>query len=145
MSVEQVARDFIASMNDADKTRSYLTEDAVASGGMLPQAMPAMEAFNMIGGLMSGFPDLKFDVHQVTVNGNQATVHAQVSGTHTGNLNLPLPGVPMIPVTGKRVSAPDTYIVTVDGDKVSRMQVDSPPDGGLPALLAQLGVKLPGM
>jgi hypothetical protein len=33
----------------------------------------------------------------------------------------------------------------VQGDKVSRLEVDSPSDGGLPALLAQLGIKMPGM
>jgi hypothetical protein len=39
----------------------------------------------------------------------------------------------------------DTYIVTVQGDKVSHLQVESPTDGGIPAMLAQLGVKMPGM
>ena len=145
MSVEQVARDFITMMTDAEKTKALLTADAVASGGVLPEPMPAMEAFNMIGGLNSGFPDLKFEVRQVTVNGNQATVKAQVSGTNTGPLSLPMPGMPSIPPTGKKVSVPDTYIVTVQGDKVSHFQVDSPADGGIPAMLAQLGVKMPGM
>ncbi|HEY3313327.1 MAG TPA: nuclear transport factor 2 family protein [Anaerolineales bacterium] len=145
MSVEQVARDFISTMADANKTIAYLTPDAMASGGVLPQSMPAMEAFKMIGGLNGGFPDLKFEVRQVTVNGNQATVKAQVSGTNTGPLNLGMPGMPSIPPTGKKVSVPDAFIVTVQGDKVSHIQVDSPADGGVPAILAALGVKMPGM
>ena len=33
MSVEQVARDFITNMTDAEKTKAYLTEGAVATGG----------------------------------------------------------------------------------------------------------------
>lgn len=145
MSVEQVARDFITTMTDVDKTKAHLTAGAMASGGVLPAPMPAMEAFSMIGGLNSGFPDLKFEVRQVTVNGNQATVKAQVSGTNTGPLSLPMPGMPTIPPTGKKVSVPDAYIVTVEGDKVSHLQVDSPADGGIPAMLTQLGVKMPGM
>jgi hypothetical protein len=40
---------------------------AMASGGVLPQSMPAMEAFKMIGGLTAAFPDLKFEVQQVMV------------------------------------------------------------------------------
>jgi predicted ester cyclase len=88
---------------------------------------------------MTAFPDLKFEVEKVTVNGNQATVNTLVSGTNTGTLSLPMPGMPTnMPPTGKKVSAKDTFIVTVEGDKVSHLQVDSPPDGGLPALLAQL-------
>lgn len=77
MSVEQVARDFITMMNDVGKTKARITEDAVASGGVLPQPIPAMEAVNLLGGLTTAFPDLKFEVQQVTVNGNQATVNAQ--------------------------------------------------------------------
>jgi hypothetical protein len=145
MSVEQVARDFIAMMTDMEATKARLTPDAMASGGVLPQAMPAVEAFNLIGGLMSAMPDLKFEVQSVTVNGNQATVNAQLSGTNTGPLSLPLPGIPSIPATGKKVSVPDTFIVTVQGDKVSHLQVQSPAGGGLPAALAQLGVPMPGM
>ena len=133
MSVEQVARDFVSNMTDPDKTRASLTPDAVASGGVLPQPMPAMEAFSLIGGLRTAFPDLKFDVQQVTVNGNQANVKVQVSGTNTGPLNLPMPGMPSnVPPTGKRASAKDAFIVTVQGDKVSRLTVDSPDGGGLP-------------
>ena len=39
----------------------------------------------------------------------------------------------------------DTYVVTVQGDKVSHMKVNSPSDGGIPAAMAQIGVKMPGM
>ena len=145
MSVEQIARDFISNMASAEKVKAMLAPDAMASGGVLPKAMPAMEAFGMIGGLNAGFPDLKFEVQQVTVNGNQATVKAKVSGTNTGTMTLPMPGMGPIPPTGKKMSVPDAYIVTVQGDKVSHMQVDSPADGGIPAMLAQLGVKTPGM
>lgn len=145
MSVEQTARDFITAMADVDAARSYLTADAVAAGGVLPQPMPLSEAMNMMSALTSAFPDLKFDIRNVTVKGNQAVVQAVWSGTNKGPLNMPLPGLPGIPATGKHVSVKDTYIVTVEGDKVSRLEVDSPPDGGIPAALGQIGVKVPGM
>ena len=145
MSVEQVARDFIAKMDDVNVTKSYLTPDAVAAGGVLPQPIPASEAMNMMNALITAFPDLKFDIQNVTVKGNQATVQAIWSGTNKGPLNMPLPGMQSIPPTGKKVSVKDTYIVTVQGDKVSRIEVDSPPDGGIPAALGQIGVKVPGM
>jgi predicted ester cyclase len=145
MSVEQVARDFIAKMNVENVAKSYLTPDAMAAGGVLPQPMPASEAFKMMGALNTAFPDLKFDIQNVTVKGNQATVQAIWRGTNKGPLNLPIPGLQSIPPTGKQVSVKDTYIVTVEGDKVSRLEVDSPPDGGVPGALGQIGVKVPGM
>ena len=145
MNVEQIASDFITKMNDVDAAESYLTPDAVAAGGVLPQPIPAKEAISILGALNTAFPDLKFDVQNVTAKGNQATVQAIWSGTNEGPLNLPMPGMPSIPPTGKGVSVKDTYIVTVQGDKVSRLEVDSPSDGGIPAALGQIGVKVPGM
>jgi hypothetical protein len=50
-----------------------------------------------------------------------------------------------IPPTGKKVSVKDAYVVTVQGDKVSHFEVNSPADGGIPAALAQIGVKMSGM
>jgi hypothetical protein len=145
MSVEQIASDFITKMNDVNAAESYLTPDAVSAGGVLPQPIPAREAIGLLTALKAAFPDLKFDVQNVTVNGNQATVRAVWSGTNTGALSMPFPGMQNIPPTGKQVSVKDTYIVTVDGDKISRLEVDSPPDGGIPAALGQIGVKVPGM
>lgn len=145
MSIEQIARDVISYMADAEKLKSMFTPDAMASGGVLPQAMPMMEAIKMMDGLTMAFPDLKFNVQKVTVMGNQATVDALWSGTNTGAFNLPLPGMAPIPPTGKKVSVKDRYVVTVQGDKVSHFRVESPADGGIPAALAQIGVKMPAM
>ena len=145
MSVEQIARDFITKMNDVDAAESYLTPDAVAAGGVLPQPIPAKEAIRILSALKTAFPDLKFDIQNVTAKGNQATVQATWSGTNKGPLNLPMPGLPSIPATGKGVSVKDAYIVTVQGEKVSRIEVNSPPDGGIPAALGQIGVAVPGM
>ena len=145
MSVEQIAGDFITKLNDVNAAESYLTPDAVAAGGVLPQPIPAKEAISLMSALNVAFPDLKFDIQNVTVEGNQATVQAVWSGTHNGPLNMPLPGMQSIPPTGRQVSVKDLYIVTVDGDKVSRIEVNSPADGGIPAALGQIGVAVPGM
>lgn len=145
MTVEQVARDFVSHMTDTEKMETMMTADAMASGGVLPQPIPMMEAMKIMAGLTTAFPDLKFDVQQVLVNGNQATVQALWSGKNTGPLSLPMPGMPTLPATGKMVSVKDSYIITVDGDKVSHIQVDSPADGGIPEMLTQLGIQMPNM
>jgi predicted ester cyclase len=145
MSVEQVARDFVTSMTDPEEVKGMLTPDAVVDGGVLPQPMPAMEAFKLVDGLRTAIPDLKYDIQQVTVNGNQATVNLRWGGTQSRPLDMPIPGMQAIPVTGKVISVKDTFIVTVQGDKVSHMTVESPADGGIPSALAQLGVKPSGM
>jgi len=143
MSVEQVARDLVMNMNNEAKVKTMVTSDAMASGGVLPKAIPVMDAMKVMESLSTAFPDLKFNVEQVTVNGDKATVKAQWTGTNTGPLSMP--GMPTVPATGKKVSVKDGYIITVKGDKVSHMQVDSPADGGIPSAMAQIGVKMPSM
>ncbi len=145
MSVEQVARDFIARMDDPQRTLSSITPDATVSGGVLPQPMPAKDAMGVMSALKTAFPDLRFDIQRVSVNGNQARVEAKWTGTNTGTLSMPMPGMQSIPPTGKKVTVNDAYLVTVQGDKVSHMEVQSPAGGGIPGALAQLGVKAPGM
>jgi predicted ester cyclase len=145
MSVEQVAREFITKMNDMEEMKRRISPDAVASGGVLPQPIPAMEALKMMSGLTNAFPDLKFDIQKVTVNGDQATVTLEWGGTQSGPMSFPIPGMPSIPPTGKKVSVQDIYVITVKDDKVSRIQVESPAGGGIPGALVQLGVKMPAM
>ena len=145
MSVEQIARDFVTNMTDPEKLKGLATADAVVSGGVLPHPTPLMEAMGVVGALATAMPDFKFDIERVTVNGNEATVEVKWGGTHSGPLDLPLPGMPTIPPTGKKALVGDAFVVTVQGDKVSHLQVESPADGGIPGALAQLGVKAPGM
>lgn len=143
MGVEQVARDFVMAMNDMEALKARITADAIASGGVLPQPLPLLEAFQVMDGLTAGMPDMKFTVEEVMLNGNRARVYARWSGTQTGPLRLP--GIPAVPPTGKKVWVKDTYILTVEGDKVSVIEIDSPVGGGIPGALAQLGVKIPAM
>lgn len=145
MSVEQVARDFVMNMNNEQRAMASTTPDAMVDGGLLPKPMPAMEAFKIVHGLNEAMPDFTIDVQQVDVNGNMATVKARWSGTQTGPLDLGMPGMPTIPPTGKKVSVNDTYLVTVQGDKVSHMTVESPMNGGIPGALSQLGIQMPNM
>jgi hypothetical protein len=58
MNVEQIASDFITKMNDVKAAESYLTPDAVAAGGVLPQPIPAKEAISILSALNTAFPDL---------------------------------------------------------------------------------------
>ena len=145
MSVESVARDVVMNMTDTAKLKTMSTPDAMASGGVLPQAIPMMDALQVVAGLKTAFPDYKVNVDKVTVNGDKATVDATWGGTNTGPFSLPMPGMAPIPPTGKKVSVKDVYVVTVKGDKVSHFMVDSPAGGGIPGALTQMGVKMPGM
>jgi hypothetical protein len=68
----------------------------------------------------------------------------QITGTQTGELNLPLPGFQKLAATGKHVSLPkEPTTVTVKDGKISRLESTVVPGGGVSGVLAQLGVALP--
>jgi hypothetical protein len=145
MNIEQIAREVVLNMNQPGKLASYLTADAMCSGGILPQPLPATEAVKVTEGLVKAMPDLTFKIESVTVNGDKATVNVVWSGTQTGPLDLGIPEMPALPPSGKKATVNDGYILTFRGDKVSHFFVLSPADGGIPAALAQLGVHMPVM
>ena len=70
--------DFVKSMNDSERLKGLVTPDAMASGGVLPQATPVMQAMGMVKALVTAIPDLSFDIEQTTVSGDQATVRRSV-------------------------------------------------------------------
>lgn len=145
MNVEETARDYVNKMGDPERIRAFLTPDAMVSGSVLPQPIPGTQALGILGAWTAAIPDIKFDIREVKVNGNDATVQLNWGGTQSGPLSLPFPGMPTIPATGKKVWVKDTYTLTVRDGKVSYMRLDAPADGGMPGALAQLGVTLPGM
>src|SRR5512143_3603633 len=145
MNVEQIARDYVTKMSDPEKIRAYLTADAMVSGGILPQPISGVEGLSILSAFTNAIPDITFDVGQVTVNGNEATVQLQWGGTHAAPLSLPMSGWPTIPPTGNKVWVNDTYVLKVQGEKVSYMRLESPADGGIPGALGQMGAKMPGM
>ncbi len=61
---------------------------------------------------------------------------------HTGLLVLP--GLPSIPATGKKISLPEeSHSYVVKDGKLQSLAVNSPPDGGIPGMLAQTGFAVP--
>ena len=144
MNVEQVARDFVGTFDRGDILQR-VTPDASVSGGVLPSPMPATEAARLVAALRSAFPDLRFQIEDVKVDGNIATVDTMWGGTNSGPFPVPIPGIAPLPPTGRKVWVKDTYVVTIRGDKVAHMEMRSPVDGGMPGALAQLGVKVPGV
>jgi len=65
----------------------------------------------------------------------------QVTGTHTGNLDLTDFGMGIIPPTGKFFTMPlENAQVTIRGEKVTRYHVDPRPDAGILGILDALGI-----
>ena len=130
---------------DFNRAASYLADDFVFTGPV-PQPIGKQEFLAIQSAFEDAFQDWSFNSHDEVEQGDTVVAAVQITGTHTRDLVLPMPGMPRIPATGKRVSNPVEHITfTFKGDKIASLTSDNVPGGGVPGVLAQIGVPLPPM
>lgn len=96
----------------------------------------------LMGTLVQALPDFTFNVRQVEVQGDKVRVTTRWTGTQQGPLTLP--GLSPFPPTGRSIALPETIDeYTVRDDKLAALWIEDVPGGGVPGLLAQLGVISP--
>ena len=124
---------------------NLLTDDMVFTGPV-PQPVGKREFVALQTAMVAAMPDWNFNARDYKESGNTVTATFKISGTHTGELELPMPGFPKIPATGKHVSLPlEGMTFTVRDGKISRIESAAVPGGGVPGILAQLGISMPPM
>ncbi len=75
---------------------------------------------------------------------NKEIVLTGIKAWEANDVQELLPGMPPVPATGKKVVLPEEkHEYTLKDGKLVRLVVESPPDGGVPGMLAQIGVTLP--
>jgi predicted ester cyclase len=122
-----------------------LSDDMVFAGPM-PEPVGKREFIGLQTAMVAAMPDWKFNAKDFKQNGDKVSATFQISGTQTSELNLPMPGFPKIPASGKRVSLPQEGMTfTVKDGKISRIESAKVPGGGVSGVLAQLGVPMPQM
>src|SRR5690349_21429279 len=147
MSAMDVVKEGLAATEAGDfgKLDSLVADDFVFAGPV-PQPVGKPEFMGLQIALLKAMPDWKFNAKDVKENGDQVSMLLQVTGTQTGELQLPMPGLPAIPASGKKVALPyEPTTFTVNNGKLTKLEVESSADGGLMGILSQLGVNMPGM
>jgi len=145
MRTREIAEAFLAGINvlDLDAAAPYCADNFTYSGPV-PKPVSVQEWRGLAALFRTAFPDWSFNARVERVEGDVVHVTAQVTGTHTGNLDLTALDIGIIPATGKSISLPQgTGRVTLEGDKVVNLHFDVVPGAGIPGILAQLGVEKP--
>ena len=136
--------DWLPSRQAISKKLDGLLADDMVFAGPVPEPLGKREFVGVQMAMLAAMPDWKFNAAGYKENGDVVTVDLQISGTQTGELSLPMPGIPKLPASGKKVSLskePSTF--TVKNGRISRLDVASTPGGGVMGVLSQLGVKMP--
>jgi predicted ester cyclase len=142
MGVREQAEDLQQAINtgDLDTVATYLADDFQFSGP-IPEPVGAQEWLGLLRVLRGAFPDLQFNFRILSVEGNVVRAANQLTGMHTGELDLSFMGLGVIPPTGKSFSNPVEEVEGVwDGDQLVSTHVHSQEGGGLMGILTQLGV-----
>jgi predicted ester cyclase len=130
-------------MGQSAKLADILSDDMVFAGPV-PVPIGKREFLAIQTAMVAAMPDWKFNPNDFKQEGDQVTTIFQITGTHTGELNLPMPGFPKLPATGKHVSLPkEPMTITLKEGKIIRLESAKVPGGGVPGVLAQLGVQMP--
>lgn len=126
-----------------DGMRALLSDDFKFSGAV-PEPISAEQWIGVHRALAAAMPDLRMNYAPSKSNGSHTHGTVKVTGTHKGEFNLPVPGIPQVPPTGNAIANPTEQVeVTVQNGKVTEWQVAHVPNGGLFGILAQMGVALP--
>ncbi len=145
MNAQQVTQKVLKAIEDQDwaLAGSLLAEDFKFSGAT-PQPIGAAEWLGVHQALAKAMPDLRFNY--VATGGDDGTAEGsvQLNGTNTGELALPIPGLPRIPATGRKITNPKEHVrVKARGDKLINYEVEQVPNGGVLGILTQMGVTVP--
>ncbi len=145
MNTQELAQAFARALNagDWDTVASYLADDFQFSGPV-PEPVGAAEWIGLNRTLQAGMPDMSINLRIVAVSGDEIQSEDQLTGTHTSDLDLTPLGIGVIPATGRSVTLPkETGVARVKDGKIASIHLNTPQDGGIAGLLAQLGVQPP--
>ncbi len=145
MDTQSVVQAVFAAIEAGDMARveSYMTDD-FAFSGPVPQPIGKTEFLALQGALVAAMPDWKFNAKNFKVQGSKVTGTVQITATHTATLSPIMPGMSPVPATGKKVALPEEPVnITVRNDKVASLEAAQVPGGGVPSILAQIGIQMP--
>jgi predicted ester cyclase len=145
MSATDIVKTVLAALEagDMNKAGSLVADDMVFAGPV-PQPIGKREFLGLQGALVAAIPDWKFNASDYKEQGDTVRVKVHISGAHTAPLSLPALGIQSLPPTGKRVQLPyEPITISVKNGKVTRIETEHVEGGGVPGLLAQLGVRPP--
>lgn len=128
------------SRRDPSQIKALSNDDAIASGGVLPRAIPLGDAVQIMDALWTALSDFHVEITKVETKGAEVTVEFMWGGIHDGTLHLPIPGATPISPTRKTVWVSEVFCFTVENDKINTLHVESPVGGGIPGMMAQLGL-----
>ena len=145
MSATDIVKSVLTAIEAGDfKKADGMIADDMVFAGPVPEPLGKREFLGVQMAMLTAMPDWKFNGADYKENGDVVTANLHLPATQPAELSLPMPGLPQIPASGKKVSLPnEPTTLTVKNGKLARLDVTPTPGGGVMGILSQLGVKMP--
>lgn len=140
MDSEKIVQNLFASLENHQFARAlgYISDEFVQVGAW-PQPINKYQWVATLQALARAMPDLSMGAHDIHAHGNTVYITLSVAGTHTGDLQFPTPGSPLVAPTGKHVTLPcERAILKIKGEQVVDFRTERVMDGGIPGILRQI-------
>jgi hypothetical protein len=144
MNAQELVQDVYSSLEKKEfqHALTLLSDDFVFSGAT-PVPLNKQQWISVIEGMKAAMPDWSFNYKLVKATSSAIEGTVEITGTQTGELALPIPGIPRVPATSKKVRLPKEKVeLTVRNGQLTSLKVENLPNGGVPGILKQLGVAL---
>ncbi|MCX6150403.1 MAG: ester cyclase [Ignavibacteriales bacterium] len=144
MKPSEIVNEFMTAIekNDFKKAESLVSNDMVVEG-ITPTPLNSTEFLGTHRALNSGLPDFRFNHKIIKETPDNVDITVRLTGTHSKDMMPPIPGLGTIRATNKQVKMPEEKIgIKVKNNKITKVNLQSVPGGGLPGLLKQIGVDI---
>ena len=128
---------------DFETAKTMLADDFQFSGPV-PEPIRQEAWLEMSNSLKTAFPDLDYHFRVIGTQGDVVRMTSQLSGTHSGSLDLTSMRMDVIPATNKTfVATLEKAKITVKENKITAWAVEATQGAGVMAILKQLEVEMP--
>ena len=144
MTAEQVVRKYFDALEAKDlaKVEALVSRNLVFVTPLKPLGKD--DLIKVFRAIFDAFPDWRFDHKELVTTGTVVKTNLRMAGTHTGMFVPPLGMLKPINATGRKVVLPEQeFVYYVEAGQITRIVSEPVPNGGIPGLLTQIGVRLP--
>jgi predicted ester cyclase len=128
---------------DLEVAESMLADDFQFSGAV-PEPINKEAWVEMSSSLRTAFPDLDYHFKVIGTDGDVVRTTSQLSGTHTGLLDLTDMQMGVLPATNKTfVATREKTKITLKENKITAWVVEPTQGAGVMEILKQLDVETP--
>ncbi len=145
MNAQQITQKVLKAIEDQDwNAAQALLADEFTFTGAVPEPINGAAWIGVHRALAHAMPDFRFNYVATGGDDGLAEGVVQLSGTNTGELALPIPGLPRVPATGRKITNPRERVsVRARNGKLVNYEVEHVSDGGVAGILKQMGVAVP--